>query len=96
MGDEEIIQSSTQRLDREEGPDQDIVFSSRIRLARNLRSQPFPMLATNQQSGSVLEEVKNVLHNKDLRMMDQFRLIGLQDLNELQKTSACREASDQS
>lgn len=85
MGSEGLFNQALSNWMREEGPDQDIVFSSRIRLARNLRSQPFPMLATNQQSGSVLEEVKNVLHNKDLRMMDQFQLIGLQDLNELQK-----------
>ena len=35
---------------KDNGPDSDIVISSRIRVARNLRGHPFPLLATNQQS----------------------------------------------
>ena len=31
---------------KREGPDSDIVISSRIRIARNLRPYSFPMLAT--------------------------------------------------
>lgn len=85
MGSDALYNQALSEWMQEEGPDQDIVFSSRIRLARNLNSQPFPMLATNQQSGTVLEEVQNVLHNKELQMLDQFQLVNLQDLNELQK-----------
>jgi protein arginine kinase len=70
---------------KKEGPDQDIVFSSRIRLARNLRSQPFPMLATNQQSGEVLQQVSAVLKTKEMQQLDDFQLVKLSDLNELQK-----------
>ncbi|MDF2837151.1 MAG: ATP:guanido phosphotransferase, partial [Paenibacillus sp.] len=33
------------------GPDSDVVISSRVRVARNLRHQPFPMLATGEQAG---------------------------------------------
>ncbi|GFR38881.1 protein-arginine kinase [Insulibacter thermoxylanivorax] len=68
-----------------EGPDRDIVFSSRVRLARNLRTQPFPMLATNHQSGEVLEQVRGVMNNQQLQGIDRFQLIELKDLNELQK-----------
>ena len=41
-----------------EGPDSDIVISSRIRIARNLGPYSFPMLATNQQSKEVLDQVR--------------------------------------
>ncbi|MFE5324629.1 protein arginine kinase [Paenibacillus sp. NPDC056579] len=68
-----------------DGPDSDIVISSRIRIARNLQSHPFPMLSTNQQSEEVLDLVSGVLNNEDLHTISRFSLIPLSDLNELQK-----------
>ena len=85
MANDSLFNRALSEWMQDEGPDRDIVFSSRIRLARNLRSQPFPMLATNQQSGTVLENVNRVLDNKELQTMDHFQFIDLQDLNELQK-----------
>jgi protein arginine kinase len=67
------------------GPDSDIVISSRIRLARNLSTHPFPMLATNQQSSEVLHKVKAVLNNEELGTITNFSLIPLSDLTELEK-----------
>lgn len=40
------------------GPEGDIVLSSRIRLARNLRSQPFPGRASPDQLGKIAAELK--------------------------------------
>ncbi|MNW50747.1 ATP:guanido phosphotransferase [compost metagenome] len=34
----------------QEGKESDIVISTRVRIARNLMHQPFPMLATNQSA----------------------------------------------
>lgn len=68
-----------------EGPDSDIVMSSRIRIARNLRAYPFPMLATNQQSKEVLEQVAKVLQNDELDRISKFTLLPLSELNELEK-----------
>lgn len=45
---------------RSSGPDGDIVLSSRIRLARNLRDIPFPYLASDSQTTSVMEQFQNV------------------------------------
>lgn len=42
---------------RGEGQDSDIVISSRIRIARNLRSLPFPLVASEEQAGQVRELV---------------------------------------
>lgn len=85
MANEEVFHQALSDWMKDEGPDGDIVFSSRVRLARNLRTQPFPMLATNQQSGDVLEQVSHVVHSKEMKLLDQFRLINLGELNELQK-----------
>lgn len=68
-----------------EGPDSDIVISSRIRLARNLCSHTFPMLATNQHSQEVLDKVGQVLEHEDLNSISAFELIELADLNEVEK-----------
>lgn len=44
-----------------EGPDADIVISSRIRLARNIEDIPFPMIASEQQLETVVNNVKDLL-----------------------------------
>lgn len=69
----------------EEGPDSDIVISSRIRLARNLDEIAFPILATNQHSEQVLEQARLVAESDDLNTISEFELIALEDLNPLEK-----------
>ena len=44
----------------ESGPDGEIVLSSRVRLARNLRDLPFPFLANDSQTEEVLRQVGDV------------------------------------
>lgn len=68
-----------------DGPESDIVISSRIRIARNLNAYPFPMLATNQQSKEVLEQVADVVKNEELNTISNFTLVPLSGLNELEK-----------
>jgi protein arginine kinase len=67
------------------GPDSDIVVSSRVRIARNLNSSPFPMLATNQQSQEVLDRVTKVLDSEDLKTISNFSLHPLAQMSELEK-----------
>ncbi|WP_164821463.1 protein arginine kinase [Paenibacillus koleovorans] len=67
------------------GPEQDVVISSRIRIARNLREYPFPMLATNSQSSEVLEQVQKVMDNEELNTISRFQFIPLEQLTELEK-----------
>jgi protein arginine kinase len=68
-----------------EGPDSDIVISSRIRIARNLNAFSFPMLASNQHSKEVLDQVSEVLNSDDLSSISAFEFIPLTELNELEK-----------
>ncbi len=42
------------------GPEAEIVFSSRIRLARNIRSLPFPSRANSAQGKEVLDKVREI------------------------------------
>ena len=68
-----------------DGPDSDIVISSRIRIARNVSNEPFPMLATNQQSAEVLNRVSKVLTGDRLNAVGSFDLLPLTGMNELEK-----------
>jgi len=68
-----------------EGPESDIVISSRVRLARNIRDIPFPILATNKHAGETLSRVRAVLDSEELGEIDAFRLIELDNLSDLAK-----------
>ncbi|MCZ8523803.1 MULTISPECIES: protein arginine kinase [Paenibacillus] len=70
---------------RGEGPDSDIVISSRIRLARNIRAYPFPMLATNGQSKEVAELAAKAMDSEELNTISRFTLLPLADLDELER-----------
>ncbi|MEI7027640.1 protein arginine kinase [Paenibacillus sp. y28] len=79
------IQDALSEWMKGEGPDADIVISSRIRVARNLRSYPFPMLATNQQSKEVLDRISVILKENELEQLGHFEFIQLDEWDELQK-----------
>jgi protein arginine kinase len=68
-----------------DGPESDIVISSRIRIARNLSTHPFPMLATNQQSLEVLEKITKAAESEELQQISSLSVIPLAELNELEK-----------
>jgi protein arginine kinase len=66
-------------------PDSDIVISSRVRIARNLRPYSFPMLATNQQSKEVLDQVEEASKNEELETISSFEFLHLSAMKELEK-----------
>ncbi|MEK3719608.1 protein arginine kinase [Paenibacillus sp. FSL H8-0034] len=68
-----------------ESPDSDIVISSRVRIARNLQSHPFPMLSTSDQSKEVLDMLTGLLQNEELRTISDFSILNLDELDELEK-----------
>lgn len=67
------------------GPDSDVVISSRVRVARNLRHQPFPLLATSQQAEEVLDRLAEVSRTGKLGAYGPFDTILLSELSELDK-----------
>lgn len=68
---------------RSTGPESDVVFSSRIRLARNLKKLPFPNKASQQDKRRIRDEIEKavlslphfqksyVLHMEDLSQLDK-------------------------
>jgi protein arginine kinase len=65
------------------GPSSEIIFSSRIRLARNLSSYPFPVQATKAKKEAVLDEIKEVYPAVDRLKESVF--VQMQDLDELDR-----------
>jgi protein arginine kinase len=81
---EKFIKNALSDWMKGDGPESDIVISSRIRLARNLNSVPFPLIATEDQLESVTNQLDDVvkkgdvineLGNLDLLKMDQLKTI---------------------
>lgn len=70
---------------RSGGNESDIVMSSRIRIARNIKHQPFPMLATNQQAETVLTQLSGVLNDERLEAYGKVYPVLMPDLGELDK-----------
>ncbi|WEK53840.1 MAG: protein arginine kinase [Candidatus Cohnella colombiensis] len=67
------------------GEDSDVVISSRVRIARNLRNVPYPMMSTPEQSNSAMEQLLDVAESGRLNGVGELALIRLSDLTELEK-----------
>lgn len=68
------------------GPDSDIVISTRVRIARNLRQQPFPLLATDSQAEAVVQKVSEAAARNGMRSaIGKLDMVRMDDLNPLEK-----------
>ncbi|WP_226585844.1 protein arginine kinase [Halobacillus litoralis] len=70
---------------KQEGPDSDIVMSSRIRLARNFSQYPFPIIASEETLEKVLEFFKDGFKETSFRDYKNFELIQMKDLQPVEK-----------
>ncbi len=76
----ELVKNPTVDWMSAEGPESDIVITSRIRLARNLNGLPFPHLMTDQEKAEkVWDTIRNGLKNApDLEMISMNKLSDLE------------------
>ncbi|WP_377891995.1 protein arginine kinase [Alkalihalobacillus sp. R86527] len=70
---------------KDEGPDSDIVMSSRIRFARNLKNYVFPVLSNGKQNLEVLESVRTKFNEAPNEQIGQLELIEIEALKPTQK-----------
>lgn len=68
-----------------EGPDGDIVLSSRIRLARNLKDIVFPTLASGEDLEKVIQLLQNAIGNRSFASIGNFELIRMNELEFIEK-----------
>ncbi|HBS59327.1 MAG: protein arginine kinase [Bacillota bacterium] len=70
---------------KDPGPDNDIVLSSRIRLARNIGVIPFPNRATEEQLNQVVETVKNSVGDLTKETGTAFMFLDLDKISPLER-----------
>lgn len=72
----DIINRNLSKWMKGEGPAQDVVLSSRVRLARNIERMPFPHVAGEKDLRKVLEEVESAAKGSQvLRSLKIIRLV---------------------
>jgi len=69
----------------EEGPDSDIVLSSRIRLARNFDAYKFPTLFSHEEAKKIIENLEGIFQKTDLQKFGQIELLKVDSMQPLQK-----------
>ncbi|WP_261134691.1 protein arginine kinase [Bacillus sp. Marseille-Q3570] len=70
---------------KKEGPDSDIVLSSRIRLARNLENHVFPIISDDQQSDEVNQQIRKHYQNETYGNVGVLSYIDIDDLKPIEK-----------
>lgn len=68
-----------------EGPDSDIVLSSRIRLARNIEQYRFPFAFSNEEAVQVIQMIKSRMQEQRFMRAGEMDLLIMEHLQPLQK-----------
>ena len=82
---EHFIDEAVSPWMHEEGPDSDIVLSSRIRLARNFTNTTFPIIAKEEELEHILEFFKEHYATRSFQQYKDFEFIPINDLSRIEK-----------
>jgi len=81
---EEILDTTRIGWMNSTGPENDIVITSRVRLARNLRDVPFPHLLSKDQAQEIIDSVYGAFLENPVLSQDA-RLYLMKDLSDIEK-----------
>lgn len=70
---------------KEEGPDSDIVLSSRIRLARNFEEVPFPIIAPNEELDDILTFFQDEYQHESFKNYQELEIVKMSQLKPIEK-----------
>lgn len=68
-----------------EGPQNDIIISSRIRLARNFEEFPFPIALTAEKSKEIINKVRDSIIEGNAILKNDFEFIGMNEISNSDK-----------
>lgn len=71
----------------DKGPENDVVLSSRVRLARNLKNYPFPSKMTQESAEVAYSKVKETILNASSNLSKEFSYIGMNELTDVDKVT---------
>ncbi len=69
----------------EDGPESDVVISSRVRLARNFKDYPFPFKMNKEQKEYILNKTRDAIFDSNSQMSDTFEFIDLKSIDDLNR-----------
>ncbi|MBX5436888.1 MAG: protein arginine kinase [Alicyclobacillaceae bacterium] len=81
----DFLQTAMSRWMKDGGPEDDIILTSRVRVARNLEGIPFPVLQTDSHANQVIEQVDRALHTPAVTKLGQFELLRCSQLSALDR-----------
>lgn len=68
-----------------EGPDSDIVLSSRIRLARNFEDYKFPTLYSRDEAREIVSKMEDIIYTSGFNHYGSMELLKIDEMQPLQK-----------
>ncbi|MBO1005830.1 protein arginine kinase [Pseudogracilibacillus auburnensis] len=68
-----------------EGPESDIILSSRIRLARNLSNVKFPTLFSNDEAGEIMSKIDEIINSENLQSLGKMEFLSIDNIKSLEK-----------
>lgn len=81
----DFFQGEGSRWLTEEGPESDIVLSSRVRIARNLMGHNFPMLSSAEEQAVLVDEVAQAASAHEVAQLGPFSLLRMWDVSDIDK-----------
>ncbi|MFJ5717676.1 protein arginine kinase [Neobacillus sp. NPDC093127] len=82
---ERFLKTAVSSWMSEEGPDSDIVLSSRIRLARNFKDYKFPTLFSHEEAKMIIGNMEETIGKSDFQKFGQMELLKIDEMQPLQK-----------
>ncbi|MGI6678208.1 MAG: protein arginine kinase [Dehalobacterium sp.] len=82
----EIFSRSGSKWTEGQGPHADIVISSRVRLARNIKNIPFPYMLSEEKELEILNSIKEIIETPSFKeKMGAFYYLPFDEINNLEK-----------
>jgi protein arginine kinase len=82
---EKFLNTAVSSWMSQEGPDSDIVLSSRIRLARNIQDFQFPTVFTNEEAQEIVDLFEKTFAHKSYVPFGKFELLKMNKLQPIEK-----------
>jgi protein arginine kinase len=82
---EQFLNNAISTWMSKEGPDSDIVLSSRIRLARNFEDYKFPTLFSPDEAKEIVLKMEEIIHTSGFNKFGSMELLKIDELQPLQK-----------
>ena len=81
----DFLQTAMSQWMKNGGPEDDIVLSSRIRVARNIHDTPFPTLQTDTHANYVIDQVTSAIATPELQHLGTFELLRCVEMSPLDR-----------